>query len=84
MVGARIKILWEEQFVDPPNENITPVNPITTKLPLQGNGMVIVTSCSISLEIRQSPYLSTPCKKPLLGLLTAMKKNHMLGSEVIL
>ena len=26
MVGARIKIMWEEQLVDPPNEYITPVN----------------------------------------------------------
>ena len=26
MVGARIKILWEEQLVDPPNEYLTPVN----------------------------------------------------------
>ena len=26
MVGARIKIMWEEQLVDPPNE-YKPVNP---------------------------------------------------------
>ena len=26
MVGAIIKIMWEEQPVDPPNEYITPVN----------------------------------------------------------
>ena len=26
MVGARIKIMWEEQLDDPPNEYITPVN----------------------------------------------------------
>ena len=26
MVGARIKIMWEEQLVDPPNEYITSVN----------------------------------------------------------
>ena len=26
MVGSRIKIMWEEQLVDPPNEYITPVN----------------------------------------------------------
>ena len=84
MVGARKKILWEEQLVDPPNENITPVNPTTTKILLQGNGMVIVTPCSVSLAIRQSPYFSTPCKKPSIRLLIATKKNQILGSEVIL
>ena len=26
MVGARIKIVWEKQLVDPPNKYITPVN----------------------------------------------------------
>ena len=26
MVDARIKITWEEQLVDPPNEYLTPVN----------------------------------------------------------
>ena len=26
MVGARIKIWWEEQLVDPSNEYLTPVN----------------------------------------------------------
>ena len=26
MVGARIKIMWEEQLVDPPNDYRTPVN----------------------------------------------------------
>ena len=26
MVGSRIKIMWEEQLVDPPNEYIMPIN----------------------------------------------------------